>query len=149
MARVSIYQQQGRIDLLDFVWRHCVSQQRLKSLTHCDCVGHWIVELYVWYCKCIFSPIFYLHVLFQTPVAFGSIQSKTNGTGLGMLQVSWYMSLRWRHNGRDGVSNRQTRDCLLNLFIRAQIKVNIKAPRHWPLCVEFTGDRWIPRSDGQ
>ena len=29
-------------------------------------------------------------------------------------------------------------------FIRAQIKVNIKAPRHWPLCGEFTGDRWIP-----
>ena len=24
-------------------------------------------------------------------------------------------------------------------FIRAQIKVNIKAPRHWPLCGEFTG----------
>ena len=21
---------------------------------------------------------------------------------------------------------------------------NIKAPRHWPLCGEFTGDRWIP-----
>ena len=20
---------------------------------------------------------------------------------------------------------------------------NIKAPRHWPLCVEFTGDRWL------
>ena len=34
-------------------------------------------------------------------------------------------------------------------FIRAQIKVNIKAPRHWPLCVEFTGDRWIPRTKGQ
>ena len=26
-------------------------------------------------------------------------------------------------------------------FIRAQIKENIKAPRHWPLCEEFTGDR--------
>ena len=25
-----------------------------------------------------------------------------------------------------------------------QIKENIKAPRHWPLCGEFTGDRWIP-----
>ena len=24
-------------------------------------------------------------------------------------------------------------------FIRAQIKENIKAPRHWPLCGEFTG----------
>ena len=34
-------------------------------------------------------------------------------------------------------------------FIRAQIKVNIKAPRLWPLCGEFTGDRWIPRTNGQ
>ena len=30
-------------------------------------------------------------------------------------------------------------------FIQAQIKVNIKVPRHWPLCKEFTGDRWVPR----
>ena len=34
-------------------------------------------------------------------------------------------------------------------FIHAQIKVNIKAPRHWPLCGEFTGDQWIPRTNGQ
>ena len=34
-------------------------------------------------------------------------------------------------------------------FIRAQIKENIKAPRHWPLCEEFTGDRWILRTNGQ
>ena len=34
-------------------------------------------------------------------------------------------------------------------FIQTQIKENIKAPRHWPLCGEFTGDRWIPRTDGQ
>ena len=26
-------------------------------------------------------------------------------------------------------------------FIQAQIKENIKAPRHWPLCGEFTGDQ--------
>ena len=26
-------------------------------------------------------------------------------------------------------------------FIQAQIK---EAPRYWPLCEEFTGDRWIP-----
>ena len=25
----------------------------------------------------------------------------------------------------------------------------IKAPRHWPLCGEFTGDRWIPHINGQ
>ena len=34
-------------------------------------------------------------------------------------------------------------------FIRAEIKENIKAPCHWPLCGEFTGDRWIPRTNGQ
>ena len=28
-------------------------------------------------------------------------------------------------------------------------KKNIKAPRHWPLCGEFTGDRWIPRTKDQ
>ena len=31
----------------------------------------------------------------------------------------------------------------------AQIKVNINAPRHWPLCGELTGDRLIPRTNGQ
>ena len=34
-------------------------------------------------------------------------------------------------------------------FIQAQIKENIKAPRHWPLCGQFTGDQWIPRTNGQ
>ena len=26
---------------------------------------------------------------------------------------------------------------------------NIKAPHHWPLYGEFTGDLWIPRTKGQ
>ena len=34
-------------------------------------------------------------------------------------------------------------------FIQEQIKESIKAPRHWPLCGEFTDDRWIPRTNGQ
>ena len=34
-------------------------------------------------------------------------------------------------------------------FIQAQIKENIKAPHHWPLYGEFTGDRQIPRTNGQ
>ena len=24
-----------------------------------------------------------------------------------------------------------------------------QGPRHWPLCGEFTGDRWIPRTNGE
>ena len=35
------------------------------------------------------------------------------------------------------------------LFIQAQIKENIKVPRHWPLWGEFTGDQWIPHTKGQ
>ena len=34
-------------------------------------------------------------------------------------------------------------------FIQAQIKKNTKAPHHWPLCWEFTGDRRIPRTKDQ
>ena len=34
------------------------------------------------------------------------------------------------------------------VYSGADIK-NIKAPRHGPLCGEFTGDRWIPRTNGQ
>ena len=55
-----------------------------------------------------------------------------------------HCSLQWRHNEHDGVSNHQPHDCLLNRLFKAQIKENIKAPRHWPLCGEFTGHRWIP-----
>ena len=43
-------------------------------------------------------------------------------------------TLQWRHNGRDGVSNHQPH------FV-AQIKESTKAPRHWPLWGEFTGDK--------
>ena len=55
----------------------------------------------------------------------------------------------WRHNDHDGDSNHQPHDCLLKSFIQTQIKENIKAPCHWPLCGEFTGERWIPRTNGQ
>ena len=34
-------------------------------------------------------------------------------------------------------------------FFQAQIKEDIKAPRHWPLRGEFIGDRWIPRTKDQ
>ena len=58
-------------------------------------------------------------------------------------------TLQWRDNGRDGVSNHQPHDCLLTPFIRAHVNENTKAPRHWPLWGEFTGGRWIPRTNGQ
>ena len=51
--------------------------------------------------------------------------------------------LQWRHNDQDSVSNHQPHGCLLNRSYR-RIKENIKAPRHWPLCGEFTGTGEFP-----
>ena len=34
-------------------------------------------------------------------------------------------------------------------LVQAQIKENIKDPRHWPLWGESIGDRWIPLPKGQ
>ena len=45
-----------------------------------------------------------------------------------------YDSLQWRHNEPDALLNHQRFDCLPKPFVQAQLKENIKAPRHWPLC---------------
>ena len=59
--------------------------------------------------------------------------------------ISNLLSLQWRQNEHDSVSNHQPDDCLF----KVQIKENIKASRHWPLCGEFTSDRSITRTKGQ
>ena len=60
-----------------------------------------------------------------------------------------FTTLQWRHNGRDGVSNHQPHNCLLNRVLRNRWKKTIKAPRHWLLWGEFIGHRWIPLTKGQ
>ena len=68
---------------------------------------------------------------------------------LGKATIKLNDPLQWRHNERDGVSNHQPYDCFLNRLFKGKFKENIKTPRHWPLCGELTGDRWIPRTKGQ
>ena len=60
------------------------------------------------------------------------------------LQGFSKITLQWCHNERDGVSNPQFRDCLLNRLFTRRSKKNIKAPRHWHLCGEYIGDREFP-----
>ena len=55
--------------------------------------------------------------------------------------------LQWRHNERIGVSNQRRLDCLFDCSGADQR--NIKAPRHWPLWWETTGDRCISLTKGQ
>ena len=66
-----------------------------------------------------------------------------------LLFTSQILSFQWRHSRRDGVSNHQPYDSLLNrLFMRRSKKTsNLRVAG---LCEgEFTGDRWIPRTHGQ
>ena len=49
-----------------------------------------------------------------------------------------HLALQWRHNRLDSVSNHRASRLFTQQFIRAQIKETLKAPRHWPLCGEFT-----------
>ena len=37
----------------------------------------------------------------------------------------------------------------LTVYSGADQRKHHKAPRHWPLCGEFTGDQWIPRTNGK
>ena len=57
-----------------------------------------------------------------------------------LLSKHILFSLLWRHNGRDGVSNH--RPVYSTVYSNAHQRY-MKAPRHWPLWGEFTGDRWI------
>ena len=47
------------------------------------------------------------------------------------------------------IASQITSHTIVYSIVYLQIKENIKAPRHWPLCREFTGGRWIPRTNGQ
>ena len=72
---------------------------------------------------------------------------KKNKTLIGLISnlVIRSLSLLWRHNGHNSVWNHHAASRLFTQpFIQTQIKVNIKAPRHWPLCGEFTGTGEFP-----
>ena len=75
------------------------------------------------------------------------ITGSNMGTGLQMSGSGpRLLTLRWRHNGRDGVSNHQPRDCLLNrlfrhkaqssaslAFVRGIHRGPVNSPHIWPV----------------
>ena len=48
-----------------------------------------------------------------------------------------------------GILSQQQLCCLFNSLYQANYNENIKAPRCWSLCGEFTCPRWIPHTKGQ
>ena len=56
---------------------------------------------------------------------------------------SMLITLQWRHDGHDSVTNHQPHDCLLNRLFRCRSKKTSKLH-----VTGFFGDRWIPRING-
>ena len=65
--------------------------------------------------------------------------------GRNMSWVQFEFEIRWRKQ----IDHYNDVIMSAMAFIQSHIKENIKAPRHWPLWGESTGNRWIPRTKGQ
>ena len=96
--------------------------QALEERTNCHGVlPIWrslsLYHLFGWYCKSN------LHECFNSknlPILFAKLQRV-----LFYYVKTFSMSLQWRHNGRDGVSNHHPHECLLNrLFERRSKKTS-------------------------
>ena len=59
-------------------------------------------------------------------------------------------TLQWPHNGRDSVSNHQPHGCLLESSVYSDAdQRKHQSSASLAFVREFTGDRWIPRTNGQ
>ena len=61
----------------------------------------------------------------------------------------YFCSLQWLHNDRNGVSNHQSHDCLLKRLFRRRSQKTSKLRVTGLGAGNHTGDRWIPRKNGQ
>ena len=79
----------------------------------------------------------------QIPKRYGYSYYKSRGFGTSRELAMWRLTLHWRHNGHDSVSNHQPRDCLLNRLLRRRSKKTSKlrvtglCARHSPGTGEF------------
>ena len=88
-------------------------------------IFHWRMETYVDPSTIFRHPIYddvkYGDVFNHTVFAYMS-----DATRFVLCNEICLWSLQWRHNGRDGVSNHQPHDCLLNCLFRRRSKIKSK-----------------------
>ena len=79
---------------------------------------------------CLTASSHYLNQCWSSRVMslYGVTRPQWVNTRGWMGEYISHITNEWRYNERDGVSNHQ----FTQPFILAQIKENIKAPRHWP-----------------
>ena len=70
-----------------------------------------------------------LHCLFNSLFKLIHVSKKSSNlyiSGPMCWESTWTRTLQWRHNGRDGVSNHQSHDFLLNCLFRPRLKKTSK-----------------------
>ena len=77
------------------------------------------------------------------------INKRVTGNDRSREQCRDLAALQWRHNKRDDISNHRRLDCLLHRLFRRRSKKTSKLRVTSLYVGELTGNRWIPRTDGQ
>ena len=66
------------------------------------------------------------HFAVSSDIGYCRNYNVTSDDNIGLMMTRFQCSLQWRHNGRDGVSNHQPQDCLLNRLFRHSSKETSK-----------------------
>ena len=90
---------------------------------------YWYIHLYIEINPICLQAISLFH-------CFSTMQTSWMEFSLNITMTSQWVRWRLKSPASRLITQR---------FIQGQIERNIKAPRHWPLWGEFTGDRCIPR----
>ena len=97
-------------------------------------------------------PFFCLHEYLANKYILTSVNQIVVDFKIWAKQICWCRSLLILLQAlyyNDVIMSAMASQITSITIVQAQNKENTKAPRHWPLCGEFTGDRWIPRTNGQ
>ena len=68
-----------------------------------------------------------------------------------LVGACWYISCKCHYSDviTSAMASQITSLTIVHLTVYSGAdQINIKAPRHWPLCGKFIGHRWIPRTQG-
>ena len=98
-----------------------------------------------WWKQSCIQSIWWIHYRFPNREGVWNHHTHENRTAIHHFHPSITVTSQWATWRLKSPASR----LFTRPFIQAQIKENTKAPRHWPLCGEFTGDRWTPRTNGQ
>ena len=139
-------------DTLQFWW-HCLLLIRWAICCWCPgvmCSGTSVTLVLIYGLLALFiTPHRTISSIIRQPdTARVGVESVKYGSGQtrGQYRDTAYsfIPLWWRHNGHAMASQFTSLTIVYSTVYSGARKENIKAPRHWPLCGEFTGDRWIP-----